>query len=168
MKRLLSPSCRQVVNRHPWIPRLRQRGMTVNSAGFTLVEMLLVVIIISTLAAMVIPRLTGRAEEARIAAATADVQSNLASALDLYEADNGSYPTTEQGLNALLEQPTSAPLAKGWHGPYIKKKGGLKDPWGNPYVYHSPGTHNKGDYDLYSWGPDGSEEGHDNITNWDN
>jgi len=135
--------------------------------GFTLVEMLLVVIIISTLAAMVIPRLTGRAEEAKIAAATADVQSTIAGALDLYEADNGYYPTTEQGLQALVEAPTTAPQPKRWHGPYIKKKGGLKDPWGNPYVYRSPGIHNQGDYDLYSLGPDGTEDAKDNIANWD-
>lgn len=138
-----------------------------NETGFTLVEMLLVVIIISTLAAMVIPRFTGRAEEAKVAAATADVQSNLASALDLYEADNGNYPSTEQGLAALLDEPSIPPQAKRWHGPYIKKKGGLKDPWGNPYAYRSPGAHNRGDYDLYSLGPDGTEEGNDNITNWD-
>jgi len=135
--------------------------------GFTLVEMLLVVMIIATLAAMVIPRFTGRSKEAKIAAATADVQSNIAGALDLYEADNGIYPTTEQGLSALLEEPAASPQPKRWHGPYLKKKGGLKDPWGNPYVYRSPGTHNTADYDLYSLGPGGTEEGSGHVTNWD-
>ena len=139
----------------------------IGEKGFTLVEMLLVVVIITTLAAMVVPRLTGRAQEAKIAAASADVQSNIAGALDLYEADNGAYPTTEQGLAALLTQPSTPPLPKRWHGPYIKKKGGLKDPWGNPYVYRSPGTLNTGDYDLYSLGPSGSDNAVDNITNWD-
>ncbi len=135
--------------------------------GFTLVEMLLVVMIITTLAAMVVPRFTGRAKEAKIAAATADIQANLASALDLYEVDNGAYPTTEQGIAALLEAPTLPPAAKRWRGPYLKKRGAIKDPWGNPYVYRSPGVHNREDFDLYSLGPDGSEEGHDNITNWE-
>ena len=137
-----------------------------SSGGFTLVEMLLVVVIITTLAAMVVPRFTGRAKEAKIAAATADIQANIASALDLYEVDNGMYPTTEQGLAALLESPNAPPLPKKWRGPYLKKKGGLNDPWGTPYVYRSPGIHNTDDYDLYSLGPDGVE-GNDDITNWD-
>lgn len=144
------------------------RHLTKQRSGFTLVEMLLVVIIITTLAAMVIPRFTGRAQEAKIAAATADVQATIASALDLYEVDNGMYPTTEQGLAALLEEPAIPPQPKRWRGPYLRKKNGLKDPWGHPYVYRSPGTHNNGDYDLYSWGPDGAEEGNENVTNWDN
>lgn len=135
--------------------------------GFTLVEMLLVVIIIATLAAMVIPRYTGRAKEAKIAAATTDVRANIASALDLYEVDNGMYPTTEQGLAALVTASTTPPLPKNWRGPYLKTKTQFKDPWGNPYVYRSPGVHNVDDYDLYSWGPDGAEEGNDNIMNWD-
>jgi len=135
--------------------------------GFTLVELLLVMVIISTLAAMVVPRFTGRALEAKVAAASADVQSNIASALDLYEADNGFYPTTQQGLAALLEAPQTSPQPKRWRGPYLKKKGGLKDPWGSAYVYRSPGLHNPADYDLYSFGPDGREDGNDNITNWE-
>lgn len=138
-----------------------------NEKGFTLVEMLLVVIIITTLAAMVVPRFTGRAKEARVAAAGADIHSSLASALDLYEVDNGAYPTTEQGLSALLETPGTPPVPKKWRGPYLKKKGTVRDPWGNPYLYRSPGTHNREDYDLYSLGPDGTEQGNDNVTNWD-
>src|SRR5258708_2357584 len=138
-----------------------------NRSGFTLVEMLLVVMIIATLAAMIVPRFAGRTQEARIAAATADVRSSLASGLDLYEVDNGVYPTTEQGLAALLSPPGTPPLPKKWRGPYLKKKGSFNDPWGNPYVYRSPGIHNPEDYDLYSLGPDGTEEGNDNITNWD-
>ena len=139
-----------------------------NDKGFTLVEMLLVVIIITTLAAMVVPRFTGRAKEAKIAAATTDIQSNIASALDVYEVDNGMYPTTEQGLGALVAAPATPPLPQKWRGPYLKKKGGLNDPWGNPYVYRSPGVHNPTDYDLYSLGPDGVEGSDGNITNWDN
>ena len=131
------------------------------SKGFTLIELMLVVIIISILAAMVMPRLAGRTKQARIAAATSDIESNIASALDLYELDNGAYPTTEEGLEALLEKPASA---KSWRGPYVKKK--PVDPWGNPYIYKYPGTH-KLDYDLYSRGKDGVEGGEDDITNWD-
>src|SRR5262245_33472549 len=120
---------------------------TDDRGGFTLVEMLLVVIIITTLAAMVVPRFAGRAREAKIAAANADIQSSLSSALDLYEMDNGGYPTSEQGLAALMETPALPPFPKKWRGPYLKKKGGLKDPWGNAYVYRSPGIHNAEDYD---------------------
>ncbi|MBL7156754.1 MAG: type II secretion system major pseudopilin GspG [Candidatus Omnitrophica bacterium] len=129
--------------------------------GFTLVELMLVVIIISILVAMVMPRLAGRTEQAREAAAKADIELNIGSALDLYELDNGAYPKTEEGLNALLTKPTSAP---NWRGPYLKKR--PVDPWGNPYVYKYPGTRNV-DYDLYSYGRNGVEGGDDDITNWD-
>ncbi len=138
-----------------------------HNKGFTLVELLLVLIIITTLAAMVVPRFTGRAKEAKIAAATADIHSSLASALDLYEVDNGMYPSTEQGLAALLTAPSTPPVPKKWRGPYIKKKGGVKDPWGKPYVYQCPGIHNQEDYDLYSLGPEGTEDSSGKITNWD-
>ncbi len=128
--------------------------------GFTLVELLLVVIIISVLVAMVIPRLSGRSEEARRSVAQADVEVNIATALKLYEMDNGVFPTTEEGLDALLSQPASA---KNWKGPYLEKK--PRDPWGNPYQYKSPGTH-RVDYDLYSLGRDGVESD-DDIVNWE-
>jgi len=136
-------------------------------SGFTLVEMLLVVMIIATLAAMIIPRFAGRAKEAKVTAATADVQSSIAAALDLYELDNGAFPTTEQGLAALIAVPSAPPAPSRWRGPYLKKKGGIVDPWGNPYAYRAPGVHNAEDYDLYSFGPDGKEGGVDDITNWD-
>ena len=138
-----------------------------NQGGFTLVEMLLVVVIITTLAAMIIPRFTGRAKEAKVGAATVDIQSNIASALDMYEVDNGNYPTTEQGLAALQDLPNIPPVPKKWRGPYLKKKGGLKDPWGNPYAYQCPGIHNAKDYDLSSLGPEGTEDSNEKITNWD-
>lgn len=134
--------------------------------GFTLVEMLLVVIIISTLAAMIVPRFAGRSQEAKVAAASADVWANIASALDLYELDNGFYPSSEQGLSALKVAPATSPLPKRWRGPYLKKKS-LSDPWGHPYVYRSPGRHNADDYDLFSTGPDGTEGGGDDVINWD-
>jgi len=136
--------------------------------GFTLVEIMLVVIIIGVLIAMVVPNLAGRGEQARRAAAKADIESNLSTALDLYEMDNGRYPTTEQGLISLLEKPTSTPVPPNWSGPYLKKKKIPQDPWGHDYSYRSPGTQNKEDYDLFSFGPDGVEGGSDDITNWGN
>ena len=131
-----------------------------NCKGFTLIEMLLVVIILSTLAAMIVPRFAGRSEEAKIAAARSDIHANMGSALDLYELDNGVFPAS---LNALLTDPGNA---KKWRGPYIKKKNNLTDPWGRPYLYVSPGTKNP-DYDLSSAGPDGQNGTADDITNWD-
>lgn len=132
-----------------------------NKKGFTLIELMLVVIIIGILVAMALPRLAGRTEQARIEAARADIEMNIATALDLYELDNGSYPTSEGGLNALLVKPASAP---DWRGPYMKKR--PRDPWGNEYVYKYPGTRNV-DYDLYSYGRNGMEGGGDDITNWE-
>ena len=135
--------------------------------AFTLVELMLVVIIIGILVAMVVPRIAGRSEQARRAAAKADIESNLAIALDLYELDNGNYPTAEQGLNALITTPTSAPVPESWNGPYLKKRKIPLDPWGRPYKYVSPGVHNTEDYDLSSLGPDGVEGGGDDITDWE-
>ena len=132
--------------------------------GFTLIELMLVVIIISVLAAMVVPRLVGRSQEARIAAARAEIESHLATALGLYELDNGVFPTTEQGLAALKKKPASPPVPANWKSPYIKKM--PKDPWGAPYIYISPGAINTQDYDLSSYGPDGIESS-DDITNWE-
>jgi general secretion pathway protein G len=128
--------------------------------GFTLIEIMLVVIIIGALVAMVAPRLTGRAEQARKTTAKADIEVNIATALKLYELDNGRFPTTEEGLNALLTAPASAP---NWNGPYLEKK--PIDPWGRQYQYKSPGQH-RTDYDLYSLGPDGTESA-DDIKNWE-
>ena len=130
--------------------------------GFTLVEILLVVIIIGALAAMVIPRLSGRSEQAKKAVAEADIESHLATALKLYELDSGNFPTSAQGLEALLSKPTASPIPTNWNGPYIEKK--PIDPWGNPYIYISPGEHRL-DYDLYSKGKDEKNE-KDDIVNW--
>jgi len=128
--------------------------------AFTLIELMLVVIIIGVLAAMVMPRLVGRSEQARTAAARADIGANIALALDMFEMDNGRYPTSGEGLAALRANPASLPA---WNGPYLKKD--PKDPWGKPYVYRSPGTHNK-DYDLFSAGPNGIDGDSDDIGNW--
>ena len=130
--------------------------------GFTLIEIMLVVIIIGALAAMVIPRFAGRSDQAKIAAARADIEAHLATALKLYELDNGNFPTTNQGLTALLTKPTSNPIPPNWNGPYIEKK--AVDPWGRPYAYAAPGDHRQ-DYDLFSKGKEINKDD-DDITNW--
>ncbi len=140
--------------------------MIKEKSGFTLVEIMLVVIIIGILATMAVTNLAGRGEQAREAAARADIEVTLATALDLYELDNGRYPTTEQGLRALIVEPSSTPVPRNWSGPYLKKQRIPKDPWGNEYVYVSPGIHNAEEYDLSSYGSDQVEGGDDDIVNW--
>lgn len=133
-----------------------------NRGGFTLIELMLVVIIIGALVAMVTPRLAGRSEQAKASAAQADISANVATALKLYELDNGHFPTSDEGgLSALATKPGSA---TNWNGPYIEKK--PVDPWGREYVYKSPGVHRTYDYDLSSLGHDGQESA-DDIKNWD-
>lgn len=128
--------------------------------GFTLIEIMLVVIIIGVLSAMVIPRLVGRSEQARRAASKADIEANISVALDLYELDNGAYPNS---LDDLMSEPSPAPI--NWNGPYLKKR--PIDPWGEPYHYKCPGDHNKESYDLYSYGGDKTAGGDDDIANWE-
>lgn len=127
--------------------------------GFTLIELMLVVIIIGVLSAMIMPRLAGRSEQARIQAAKTDINSNLALALDLYEMDMGSYP---ESLDYLSTRPSDS---ENWRGPYIKKKS--QDPWGKGYVYKYPGEHNSEGYDLYSLGKDGQAGTEDDVKNWE-
>lgn len=127
--------------------------------GFTLVEMLLVLVILATLAAIVIPKMAGRGRQAQDTAAKQQI-SSIELALDAFEVDNGFYPKT---LDALLEQPSGA---VNWKGPYMKKAIPA-DPWGNPYVYEFPGKNNPSGYDLMSVGPDGRAGGDDDITNWE-
>ena len=135
--------------------------------GFTLIEIMLVVIIIGILVAMLVPNISGRSEQARKTAARTDIESNLSTALDLYRMDAGQYPTKEQGLNALMSQPLISPIPAQWNGPYLKKKRSPKDPWSRDYVYLSPGRHNPEGYDLSSLGADGIESS-DDVTNWSN
>ncbi|MBI2981288.1 MAG: type II secretion system major pseudopilin GspG [Deltaproteobacteria bacterium] len=130
--------------------------------GFTLIEILLVVAIIAALAAMVVPRLTGRSEKAKTAAVQADLRANISTALKMYEIDVGSFPTTEQGLNALLSAPSGIDAAS-WQGAYIERS--PVDPWNRPYQYKFPGVKNPSSYDLFSWGRDGVES-EDDIGNW--
>ena len=127
---------------------------------FTHIELMLVIVIIGILATVVLPRLVGRGQQARESAAKADIYSNIAMALDLYEIDNGKYP---ENIGDLTRDPGES-SASNWRGPYIKRK--PLDPWGREYVFKSPGQNNK-DYDLYSYGPDGNEGGDDDITNWE-
>jgi general secretion pathway protein G len=123
--------------------------------GFTLIEIMVVVVIIGILGALVVPKLMGKPGEARVTAARVDI-STLMQALKMYKLDNQRYPTTEQGLKALVEKPTSGPSAGGWKtGGYVDKL--PKDPWGNPYQYISPGV--KGEVDLFSLGADGQPGG---------
>jgi len=131
--------------------------------GFTLIEIMLVVIIIGALSAMIIPRFTGRSEQAKVAVARADIDAHLATALKLYELDNGNFPSTSQGLEALISRPASSPVPKNWNGPYIEKS--PVDPWGKSYKYTSPGSR-RSDYDLYSTGKDEKSD-EDDITNWE-
>jgi general secretion pathway protein G len=130
--------------------------------GFTLVELLLVLVILATLAAIVIPKFAGRGEQAKKAAAQTDIR-NLSLALDAFEVDNGTYPKGSDGLSELTEEPSNA---QSWHGPYLSQA--VKtDPWGTAYIYVSPGKNNTRGYDLSSAGPDMRAGTEDDIVNWD-
>ena len=133
--------------------------------GFTLIEILVVVVILGILASIIVPKIMKRPEEARRTKAKIDIKA-IETALNLYRLDNGVYPSTEQGLDALVTKPTTGIIPKNW-----KEEGYLdkdpKDPWGNPYVYLSPGLHTE--FDLESYGADGVEEGEGkdaDVENW--
>jgi general secretion pathway protein G len=136
--------------------------------GFTLLEILIVITILGILASLVAVKLMDRPGEARALKAQMDIQS-LETALKLYRLDNAFYPTTEQGLMALVERPTTGRIPANWReGGYLEKAILPKDPWGNDYFYLSPGVYNR-DFDLWSYGADGEEggEGEDaDIANW--
>lgn len=129
--------------------------------GFTLIELLLVLVILGILAAIVVPKFSGRTEQARETAARSQI-STFGTALDAFEVDNGYYPKGSKGLEDLVTQPRDA---LNWRGPYMKSDI-PPDPWGNPYIYECPGKQNPTSYDLMSTGPDGQEGGDDDITNW--
>ncbi len=135
------------------------------SKGFTLIELMVVLVILGVLAAMIAPKIMDRPDEARIVAAKADI-ATLVQALKLYRLDNIRYPTTEQGLQALVSKPAIEPIPSNWKsGGYLEKL--PRDPWGNPYVYLNPGRH--GEIDVISLGADGQDggEGKDaDIGSW--
>ncbi len=139
-----------------------------NRRGFTLIEIMVVIVILALLAALVGPKILGRTDDAKIQTTKTQIRS-LESALKLYKLDNGVYPTTEQGLNALVAKPTVGVIPKNYKEEgYLESKQVPKDGWGNDYIYVSPGEH--GDYDLSSYGTDGVKGGegkNSDITSWD-
>jgi len=136
--------------------------------GFTLIEIMVVMVILGILATLIVPRIMGRPEQARRVQARIQIES-IETALKLYKLDSGYYPTTEQGLEALVEAPTVGQLPRAWRdGGYMEKGRVPKDPWRNEYVYLSPGVY--GDYALSSYGPDaepGGEGDDADINSWE-
>ena len=134
--------------------------------GFTLIEIMVVVVILGILAALVVPQVMSRPDQAKVTVAKGDIKA-IAAALDMYKLDNFAYPSTQQGLEALVRKPSGNPQPKNWNRDgYLKRL--PKDPWGNDYQYLSPGT--QGQFDLYSFGADGKPGGSDlnaDIGNWD-
>ncbi|MBN1365089.1 MAG: type II secretion system major pseudopilin GspG [Syntrophaceae bacterium] len=139
-----------------------------SQAGFTLIELMVVIVILGVLAGLIIPRIMGRPDEARQAKAKIQMEA-LESALKLYKLDNGGYPTTDQGLKALIEPPSIGNIPKNWRQDgYLEKAKVPKDPWGNDFIYISPGSH--GDFDLTCLGKDGEAGGegvNKDINNWE-
>ncbi|GFO62976.1 type II secretion system major pseudopilin GspG [Geomonas paludis] len=128
-----------------------------DSRGFTLIELMVVIVILSLLAVLVGPKIIGRSDDAKVADAKVQIR-NLETALKLYKLDTGSFPGTEQGLQALVAKPTTGKIPNNYKAEgYLENKNVPKDPWGNDYVYLSPGEH--GDYDLSSYGADGARGG---------
>jgi general secretion pathway protein G len=146
----------EIANRKSQIANRRRRG-------FTLIELLLVLVILGVLAAIVVPKFSGRTEQARITAAQTQI-ATFGTALDAFEVDNGHYPKGKDGLQDLVSAPRDA---TSWKGPYLGGKGEIPlDPWGNPYVYECPGRYNQSSYDIVSAGPDGQLGGDDDIANY--
>lgn len=155
------------MNLHPLLkpePETRNRKLETRTRalrGFTLIELLLVLVILGVLAAIVVPKFSGRTEQARQTAAQSQI-ATFGTALDAFEVDTGRYPKGRNGLLELVQQPRDA---QNWKGPYMKNDI-PKDPWGNDYVYECPGKHNPSSYDLMSAGPDGRANTDDDITNY--
>lgn len=143
------------------------RPSPVRQSGFTLIEIMVVVVILGVLAALVVPNIMSRPDQAKVTVAQTDVKA-ISSALEMYRLDNGSYPSSEQGLDALVVIPSGSPEARNWNPDgYLKKV--PQDPWGNPYQYERPGTNNPTSYDLFSLGADariGGDGFNADIGNW--
>ncbi len=139
----------------------RPRRAAARHAGFTLIELLLVLVILGILAAIVVPKFSGRTEQARTTAAASQI-ATFGTALDAFEVDMGYYPKGRNGLTELVNAPRDASK---WKGPYMKNDI-PKDPWDQEYVYECPGKNNPSSYDLYSIGPDGRAGSEDDVTNW--
>ena len=148
--------------------KLTKNKNKIDIRGFTLIELMVVIVILGILAGLIVPRIMGRPEEAKQLKAKMTIES-LETSLRLYKLDNGSYPTTEQGLQALVERPDTGIIPKKWRdGGYLEKGKVPKDPWDNEFVYLSPGVN--GEYDLISYGSDGvpGGEGKDmDINSWE-
>lgn len=140
--------------------RTTKNRITPSRQGFTLVEMLLVLVILGVLAAIVYPKVAGRGEQARVTSTQTQIAS-FKTALDAYEVDNGNYPKGRNGLQDLVQKPRDA---VNWRGPYLDNI--PKDPWQNEYIYECPGKHNPSSYDIMSMGPDGQSGTQDDIGNW--
>jgi len=145
----------------------RRRDFLRRDSGFTLIELMVVIVILGILAAIIAPRIIGRTDEAKVTEAKVQIK-NFETAVKLYKLDNGRYPATEQGLNALISKPTAGIIPRNWRkGGYLENNKIPLDPWGNPYIYASPGLH--GDYDILSYGADGVRggEGFDSdVESW--
>ena len=139
-----------------------------NRRGFTLIELMVVIVILGILAGLIVPRIMGRPEQAKQLKARMQIES-ISTALKLYKLDNGMYPSTEQGLQALVEQSTSGNVAKNWRkGGYLEKGKVPKDPWKNEFIYLSPGIHDE--FDIIAYGADGVAGGEDkdaDINSWE-
>jgi len=136
-------------------------------SGFTLIELMVVIVILGILAAIIVPNIISRTDEAKVTEVKVQI-NNLETALKLYKLDNGQYPSTEQGIEALVEKPSTGIIPKNWReGGYLEKRRVPLDPWGNRYAYISPGLHS--DYDIISYGADGIKGGEKfdkDIENW--
>ena len=137
------------------------------TSGFSLIHLLIIIVVVVIIAVVAAPRLLRQQEKGKRTIATNDID-NLGLALDIYASQNGTYPSTEQGLRSLWEKPIIAPVPSKWQVPYLDKPI-LKDPWDNNYIYIYPGKHDKHDYDLVSYGKDGAYGGkgdNEDINNW--
>jgi general secretion pathway protein G len=141
----------------------RRRNFNRKAGAFTLIELLLVMVILVTLATLVVPRFVGRAETTKKQTAAIAIRSNIPTALGMFEQDVGHLPTTQEGLRSLVEQPAGA---TNWHGPYFENGVLPIDPWGQEYIYEQPSKHTNMDFDLYSSGPDKQAGTEDDIVNW--